>query len=77
MPTIKNRINITIDEEKNKLLKTLAKRDKISVSAKVLELVDTALELEEDLIWAEIADKRSKEKNVRYVSFEELWKNIK
>lgn len=77
MPTIKDRVNITIDKDRSRLLKTLAKRDKVSVSAKILELVDDALELEEDLIWAKIADKRRKEKNVKYIPHEILWRSLK
>jgi len=76
MPTTKQRINITVDKDKNHLLKTLAKRDSVSVSAKVLALVDEALELEEDLALAAIADARSKQK-VKYISHEQAWKNIK
>lgn len=77
MPTTKDRVNITIDRDRSRLLKILAKRDNLSVAAKVMEFVDDALELEEDLIWAEIANKRAKEKNVKYIPFEKVWKDIK
>jgi len=76
MPTTKDRINVTIDKDRSHLLKTLAKRDNLSVSAKVLALVDDALELEEDLALATIADVRSKQKGKRY-THEEAWKGIK
>lgn len=76
MPTTKERINITVNKDKNFLLKTLAKRDNLSVSAKVLALVDEALELKEDLALAAIADARKKQKGKRY-THEEAWKGIK
>ena len=77
MPTTKERINITVDKDTSWAIKQLAKRDQVPASTKVRELVERALELEEDLICAEIADKRSKEKNVKYIPYEEVWKNIK
>ena len=76
MPTTKQRINITVDKDTNWILKTLAKRDSVSVSAKAVELLEDALELEEDLALAAIADARSKKK-VKYIPFEKAWKNIK
>lgn len=76
MPTTKQRINITVDGDTGSILKTLAKRDSLSVSAKVLELLEDALELEEDMALATIADSRSKGK-VKYVSHEQAWKSIK
>ncbi len=77
MPTTKQRINITVDKDTGWAIKQLAKRDHMPTSAKVRELVKQALEFEEDLVWAEIADKRSKEKNVKYIPHEEVWKHIK
>ena len=46
------------------------------VATKAGELLEQALELEEDLIWAEIADQRSREK-AKYLSHEIVWKSVK
>ncbi|MDO8593986.1 MAG: hypothetical protein Q7R93_00530 [bacterium] len=75
MPTTKQRINITADAEMESLLRNAAKRDKMSVSSKAVELIRFALELEEDLYFGKIAEKRAKEK-VTYVSHERAWKNF-
>lgn len=76
MPTTKQRINITPSPDMEWAIKKLAKRDKVSVSAKVVNLLEEALEIEEDLIWAEIAEQRSREK-VKYIPHETVWKNLK
>ena len=76
MPTTKQRISITPSSDMEWALKKLAKRDNMPVSAKAAELLKEALELEEDLIWAEIADKRSNQK-VKYIPHEIVWKSIK
>ena len=75
MPTIKQRINITADTDMESSLRRAAKRDKMSVSSKAVELIRFALELEEDLYLGKIAEKRAKEK-VTYVSHETAWKNF-
>ena len=56
-------------------LRSAAKRDKMSISSKAVELIRFALELEEDLYLGKIAEKRAKEK-VTYVSHETAWKNF-
>lgn len=72
MATTKQRINITADSHIEKSLKMLAKRDKMPVSAKALALLRVALELEEDMVWAEIADRRSN--SGPYIDHEKFWK---
>ena len=76
MPTTKQRINVTVNQDMGWTIKTLAKRDKMPMSAKVAELLEDALELEEDLALAAIADARSKKK-VKYIPFEQAWKGMK
>ncbi|HEY4505402.1 MAG TPA: hypothetical protein VJG67_01810 [Candidatus Paceibacterota bacterium] len=72
MATIKQRINITANESVEKMIKHLAKRDNMPVSAKALDLLRLALDLEEDMIWANIADKRKD--NGPYIEHEKFWK---
>ncbi|MFH1089020.1 MAG: hypothetical protein V1716_01185 [Candidatus Uhrbacteria bacterium] len=55
-------INLTVPTKLNKLLFQLAKRDQMSVSAKTLELVKKAIEVEEDEMLIKIAKKRLKNK---------------
>jgi predicted DNA-binding protein len=76
MPTTKQRINISVGKNTNWAIKQLAKRDQVPASTKVRELVERAIELEEDLIWAEIADRRSKDKNAKYVDHDTFWKKV-
>jgi len=73
MATTKQRINITADSYVEKSLKFLAKRDKMPVSAKAVALLRVALELEEDMIWAKIADKRISDKGPVF-DHESAWK---
>jgi len=75
MPTIKQRINITPDTDMEFSLRNAAKRDKMSISSKAVQLIRFALELEEDLYFGKIAEKRSKEK-VTYISHERAWRNF-
>ncbi|KKQ78032.1 MAG: hypothetical protein A3A96_02970 [Candidatus Zambryskibacteria bacterium RIFCSPLOWO2_01_FULL_39_39] len=76
MPTLKQRISITVNTDTGLALKKLAKMHKMPVATKAGELLEQALELEEDLIWAEIADQRSREK-AKYLSHEIVWKSVK
>lgn len=58
MPTTKKRINITIaDETYEALAKLSAKRAK-SVSSVSLNLIEDALELQEDIYFSRVADER-------------------
>ena len=75
MPTTKERINITVDKDTNSILKTLAKRDGMSKSRKVLDLLLEALEIEEDRALASIVEDRIKDK-ANYISHEKAWKGI-
>ena len=76
MPTTKQRINITLNKDSNWMLKTLAKRDNVPVSAKAVKLLEDAMELEEDRVLTAIADARSKQKG-KYFTHEQAWKSIK
>ena len=68
----KKRINITADAEVEKLLTRSAKRDNIPVTSKAAELLRLALELEEDVALASLAEKRLLKKE-RFVSHEKAW----
>ena len=70
---IKKRINISVSEETDNLLKKLAERDEMPVATKVLELIKKALQIEEDDVLDVIASKRDSKK-VRYLSHKEAWR---
>lgn len=72
MTTIKKRINLSIGEDVEKMLGMLAKRDRVPQATKATELLRLALEIEEDKIWAEFAEKRDR-KGVRFVLHEKAW----
>ena len=75
MPTTKKRINITTDANLEKYVRLASKRDKMSMSSKVVDLLWLALELEEDMYFGKLAELRSKEKG-KSISHEEAWKGI-
>lgn len=58
MPAINPRVNVVLDEPLYQGLCRWAKRDRVSLSLKVRDLVKDALELEEDRALADIADNR-------------------
>jgi hypothetical protein len=58
MPAINPRVNVVLDELLYQGLRRWAKRDRVSLSLKVRDLVKDALELEEDRALAHIADSR-------------------
>ena len=75
MSTTKNRINITLDDDVRESLIKIAKRDNVPQATKAASLLEIALELEEDQIWDEIAEKRNKKK-VEYVAHDKAWRHV-
>ena len=75
MQTAKKRINLSVDDalyDELEKLKTL--KGAPSLSAVVLELAKEALELQEDLYFARIAEERMSEATVSHAK---LWKSRK
>ena len=73
MPTTKTRINISLPDEVKEALSKLAKRDRIPEATKAARLLEVALEVEEDLFWNKIAEKRDK-KQTRFITHASAWK---
>ncbi|MDE0151057.1 MAG: hypothetical protein OXK80_00980 [Bdellovibrionales bacterium] len=72
MSTNKKRINLTVDHRLYADLERLRKfRKSSSLSAVVVDLTKEALELQEDIYFAEIAEKR---RNEPTISHGVLWK---
>lgn len=72
MPTAKKRINITVDDDLYTDLTELQQlRGAPSLSSIVIELAKEALELQEDLYFAKIADERDAEK---VITHKDIWR---
>ena len=73
MPTQKNRVNLTVDPEVFAALGLLAKKKKKSLSNVSIDLIEKALELEEDLYFSAASDKRLSESKGKWVSHKKAW----
>ena len=73
MATVKKRINISVSKSVQDALKHLAKRDQEPVATKAAELLELALDIEEDRVLSRIADERLKNHRGRWLSHEEVW----
>lgn len=60
MPTKNPRINVVLEKPLYNHVESLAKREGVSLSLKVRDLVKEALELEEDAALTEFAESREK-----------------
>ena len=60
MPTKNPRINVVLEEPLYKAVEQLAKRDNVSLSLKMRDLIKEALEIEEDIALSAFAEKRDK-----------------
>ena len=72
MPTTKKRINITLSPELEQILTYLAERDHVPEATKASDLLMKAIEIEEDDIFNELAEKRDT-KNAKFISHNEVW----
>lgn len=73
MPTTKKRINLTLLPNLEVAIIRLAKRDSVAVAAKAVELINTALEIEEDDFLNKLAESRINSKNAKYFSHKKAW----
>ena len=71
MTTTKQRINISVDDKLAKFLNKIAERDDKPVATKARELIECALEIEEDIYFSKIANERNKDKN--FIAEDEFW----
>ena len=76
MATAKTRINISVSNRLRDDLRVLAKRDQKPVASKVVDLVEQALELEEDLFLSKVAEERLKNHKGRWIPHDEAWRMI-
>lgn len=73
MATGKNRINISTSKEVTAVIERLAKRDEVPVATKARQLIEQALQIEEDDVLNAIVSKRDK-KGAHYIPHNAVWK---
>ncbi len=74
MPTQNPRINVVLDNTLYKNIQLLAKKDRVSMSAKVKDLIKEALEIQEDMALASFAEKREESLDgKRALNHDEVW----
>jgi hypothetical protein len=74
MPAKNPRVNIVLEKPLYGDIERLAKRDGVSLSLKVRDLVREALEIEEDVALAHLADEREKTFNrKKALTHDEVW----
>lgn len=72
MPTVKTRINITLSKAAEIILYKTAKRDDMPVATKARELLQFAIEMEEDQMWDKMATVRD-EKDSKFITHDQAW----
>jgi plasmid stability protein len=75
MPATNPRLNVVLDRELQKDLRLAAKRRGKSLSAVAADLLRDALERDEDMMLARLADKREKSVK-RWHSHDDVWKKF-
>ncbi|MBI4764727.1 MAG: toxin-antitoxin system, antitoxin component [Deltaproteobacteria bacterium] len=74
MPTKNPRINVVLDKPLYKNVQFLAKKEGVSLSTKLRDLIRDALEIQEDLQLTRMAEKREKSFNESTaLTHEQVW----
>ena len=74
MPTKNPRINIVLDEVLYFSVRKLAEKENVSMSTKARELIREALEIQEDIALAELAETREKSwDDSKNLSHDDVW----
>ena len=74
MPTKNPRVNVVLEKPLYINVERLAKRDGVSLSLKVRDLLNVALEMEEDIALAKFADGREKSfSRKKSLKHDEVW----
>jgi hypothetical protein len=72
MPTTKKRVNISISRHIEEALEKLARRDQVPEATKAAELLQVAIELDEDQVWDSIANLRDSKK-AKFIPHKKAW----
>ncbi|PIS13713.1 MAG: hypothetical protein COT67_00365 [Candidatus Tagabacteria bacterium CG09_land_8_20_14_0_10_41_14] len=73
MATTKKRLNITLLPEVESAVRRSAQRDKMAKATKASQLLQIALETEEEIIWDKIAATRDNKK-AKFIPHKKAWK---
>ena len=74
MPTKNPRINVVLEKRLYTSIERLAKKEGVSLSLKVRDLVKEALEMEEDVALAQFSSEREKTfRKTKSVGHDEAW----
>jgi len=73
MSTTKTRINISVSKAEEQILAELARRDHMPRATKARDLMRVAMEIEEDIAFARLAEERDVP-GAKWISHEEFWK---
>ena len=68
----KKRIYIPVSSEVEESLNLLSAEKNKSIASVASDLLEKAIEIEEDIIWAQVAEERKKSKG-RLLSHKEVW----
>ena len=72
MAIYKKRINISVSEDVDKAITVLAERDHVPVATKAFDLIQRALQIEEDDVLNAVAEKREAARGT-YLSHDQAW----
>lgn len=72
MPTAKKRLNISLSPDIEATIKRLSVRDKMPQATKITQLLQVALENEEDQLWDALAERRD-EHNAKFIPHKKAW----
>ncbi len=72
MATTKRRLNVSLSPLMNTAVKNLSRRDNMPEATKAAQLIQLALEIEEDDVFNAIASQRDT-KNAKFVSHKSTW----
>lgn len=72
MATTKKRINVSLPEDVDVALQYLAERDQVPQATKTIALIKLAIEIDEDDIWNQLAEKRDT-KGAKFISHKKAW----
>ncbi len=73
MPTTKKRLNISLSPALEEAVARLAVRDKTPQATKITELLQEAIELEEDQVWDAVAGMRDT-RGATFIPHKNAWK---
>ena len=76
MPTKKRRLNITLSKDAAFFVKQIALRDEVPEATKISELVELALEIEEDMYLSRKSDELLERSKGKTISHKEFWSKL-